>query len=572
MKNTNLIIKRDIADYQNVDELIKDMQNERFPNGEYQDTLESLGTPFDFKDMKAAVEKLTEAIKNNKNICIWGDYDVDGTTSIYVTYNLLLKIAALLKSNSKISYYIPHREKEGYGVNNEGLNKIKKAGYDFIITVDCGIANTDQVKHAQEIGLDVIVTDHHEYPENPPQCLIINPHDGEYPFSKLSGCATAFKFMEALYEHNNFDKKIVYSYLDVVTISTIADLMDLVGENRTIVKYGLKLLNRNAQTKKRLWLNKLLDVAKVEGEIDSFTVGFAIAPRLNSVGRLSHNGHNLKFMLSTDNMEAHKYAFKINQLNEERKKLQDEMVKIGDALVQEKGISNSINIVVDGRIGVVGLAASNLLEKYYRPTTVFSSSVNPDIYKASARSIEGFNYFKEVIEENRDIIVKGGGHAQAAGIAVKKEDIEEFSRRVDLAVEKHLKKDPELLKRKLYIDCKLKAENIYIDFINKVNSLAPFGQGNPAPIFYIENLTVNKVIGVPYENPKHLQIVLSSGKKFLKCILFKRIDLLEEISNYSNVDIAFTASINIYQERKYVSLSIMHIKKSATGMEQLTLN
>jgi len=566
MPDVKLVLKRNIKDYASAEAVINDIIKERFSMDEYLSNMSALEDPFKFKDMLPAVEKITEYIKNNKNICVYGDYDVDGTTSVYLTYNLLCRIVQILLSTSKIGYYIPHREKEGYGVNNNALDKIKSKGFDLVITVDCGISNYEQVNHAKSIGLDFIVTDHHEYPANVPDCPIINPHDGYYPFSKLSGCGTVFKLMEALYIHNELPRGLVFEYLDIVAISTVADLMDLVGENRILVQYGIYLLQSYVDKGTRPWLNKLLEKAKFTGPIDSYTIGFVIGPRINSVGRLSHSMHTLKYMLSNDEALLEDYSTKINKLNDERKEMQEVIVEVGDKLIQDSGVANSINIVVEGRVGVVGLAASNLLEKYYRPTTVFSSSVNPDIYKASARSIDGFNYFEEVIEKNRDIIVGGGGHAAAAGLAVRKENIEEFNNRVNKAVEECLKTNPDLLVRKIYIDCELEPESIDVPLVRKIERLAPFGMGNPTPIFFLRNMSIKTLKGVPFDNPKHLQLTLVRDSLVFKGIMFKRYDVIEELQSMGTIDIAFSLSLNTFLGRTEVNLLIEYFRPSIEGV------
>lgn len=546
IKDVKLVVKRNIQDFMSVEEAVNDMIKERFSMDEYLANMSQLLDPFLFKDMQIAVETLTEAFKKGTNICIYGDYDVDGTTSVYTGYNLLLKLAVALNSKSKIGYYIPHREREGYGVNNGAIDRIKSAGYDFIITVDCGISCYPQVEYAKSLDMTVVVTDHHEYPKQIPQCPIINPHDGVYPFHKLSGCGVLFKYMEAMFKYNNLPISVVYEYLDVVSISTVADLVELTGENRIIVKYGLYLMQNNYDKRVRPWLNALLDAANFKGMIDSYTIGFVIGPRINSVGRLNHSMQTIKFMLTKDENELARMAQIINDLNEERKKLQDNIVIEGDNIIKSSpnGLQNSINIVVDGRVGVVGLAASHLLEKYYRPTTVFSSSVHPEIYKASARSIEDFDYFNEVLEQTRDIIVGGGGHAAAAGLSVRKENIEEFNNRVNLAVEKALKTRPDLLMRKIHVDCELLPESIDMALVNKVDQMAPFGMGNATPLFLLKNMTISSIKGVPSDNPKHIQMTLMNGERVFKAILFKRYDLYERLQSLHTIDIVFSLSLN----------------------------
>lgn len=555
-------IKKNVDDFNSIEDLINEIIKERFSMNEYIANISKLEDPFKFKDMSRAVAKLTEAIDAGKNICIYADYDVDGTTSCYTAYNLLRKFISIRKSSSKVGYYIPHREKEGYGMNKNSLDYIRSLGFDLIITVDNGIASYSEVEHGKTIGLDFIITDHHEYPKVVPNCPIINPHDGVYPFTKLSGCGTVFKMLEALYTFCGLPIGMVYEYLDVVAISTVADLMDLVGENRIIVQYGIYILNENYAKKTRPWLNKLLEKAKFNGVIDSYTIGFVIGPRINSVGRLSHSMNTMKFMLETNEDALDKYADIINTMNEERKEMQQTIVQVGDEFIQEHGVENSINIVVDGRVGVVGLAASNLLDKYYRPTTVFSSSGDPNIYKASARSIEGFDYFQEIIEKNRDIIVRGGGHSMAAGLSVKKENIDLFRQRANKAVEEVLKTNPELLVRKLNIDAEIHPSNIEFSLVKKIDQMEPYGQGNPKPVFLLRNMTVKELKGVPKNNPKHLQITVMNGDNVFKGILFKRFDLFEDIQNAGTIDLAFTVSLNTFIGKTEIQFMIEDYKKS----------
>lgn len=565
MPDVKLVLKRNIKDYSSTEEVINDIIKERFSMDEYLSNISALKDPFLFKDMLIAVEKLTAFIKEDKNICVYGDYDVDGTTSVYFTYNLLTKFTEILNSKSRIGYYIPHREKEGYGVHNSALDTIKSNGYDLVITVDCGIANYMQVDYGKTIGLDFIVTDHHEYPQNIPDCPVINPHDGYYPFTKLSGCGAAFKLMEALYIHNNLPRGIVFEYLDIVAISTVADLMDLVGENRIIVKYGLYLLQSYVDKGTRPWLNKLLEKANFTGQIDSYTIGFVIGPRINSVGRLNHSMRSLEFMLSNDEKKLDSFATVINKLNEDRKEMQAEIVKVGDEIIEKNGIANSINIFVNGRVGVVGLAASNLLEKNYRPTTVFTNSKDPDIIKGSARSIDDFDYFSLVIEPNRDIIVGGGGHAAAAGLAIRREHLNEFNNRVNKAVEEALKTKPDLLVRKYQVDCELEPESIDVHLVKKIEQMAPFGMGNPTPLFFLRNMSIKDLKGVPVADPKHLQITLMRGSSVFKCIMFKRYDLIEELQSLGTIDIAFSLSLNTFLGRTEVNLLIDYYRPSIEG-------
>lgn len=571
--DVKLNIKRKESEFSNVDSIVTDIMKERFTLNQYMENLKDLNSPFLFKDMEIAVEKYTKAVEEGKNICHWGDFDVDGITTMYLSYNLGKRFIHLKDSSSKISYYIPSREKEGYGVNNEGLLKLKEQGFDLIVTGDCGIASTKQVEYGKSIGLDFIITDHHEYPEVAPDAPIINPHDGEYPFHGLCGCGTMFKFMEALYEYNSLSKQLVYQFIDIVAIATVADLMPLLGENRILVRYGLILLQNNYAKKVRPWLNALLDASKFRGKIDSFTIGFGIGPRLNSIGRLSEGRDAVEFMLSEDQEFLMEKALEIEGLNNERKELQEDVVLKGVAEIESKGVKNATNIIVESRVGVIGLAASNLLERYYRPTTVFTRVPSkPGLLKASARSIAGFDYFNDVLEKTRDILEGGGGHAAAAGLSIKEENFEEFDRRVNEYVAEKLESNPELLVKVIDIDCEFNPHSVNVALIEKLKAMEPYGMANLKPIFFMRNMSIQEVEVIPKpkynkkgENknkPKHLQLTLFNGSSVFKAMIFKRADLLEELRSMHTIDIAFTADIRDYGDITEVQLLIEYYRKS----------
>lgn len=570
-----LNIKRREEDFTSIENVINDIMKERFTLNQYLENLGDLISPFKFKDMLVAVEKFTEAIERGDDICFWGDFDVDGITTMYTAFKLATKFVKLKNSKSRIGYYIPSREKEGYGVNCAGLTKLREEGYDLIVTGDCGISNHKEVEHAKSIGLDFIVTDHHEYPQVAPDCPIINPHDGEYPFHGLCGCATMFKFMEAVYEHNGFEKKHVYELLDIVAIALVADLMPLLEENRILVRYGLILLQNNYAKGVRPWLNHMLKAARFQGRMDSFTIAFGIGPRINSIGRLSEGMGALHFMLCEDEEELEAMAKQIEELNEERKDLQDDVVRKGVEILNEKGIGNAINIVVDARVGVIGLAASNLLERYYRPTTVFTRVPNkPGLLKASARSIEGVDYFRDILEKNRDIIEGGGGHAAAAGLAIKEENFEEFDRRVNECVAKIVEENKEfdVLTKVIDIECEVYPQSLDIELAEKLSGMEPYGMANTKPIFYMKNMSIQEVELFPtpkYDKsgklknkPKHIQMTLFNGSRVFKAMLFKRADLLEELRLMHTIDIAFTTNISSFLGKTELQLYLEYYKKS----------
>lgn len=571
--DVKLNIKRREDEFTSVENIINDIMKERFSLNQYMENLKNLISPFKFKDMQIAVEKYTKAVEEGKNICHWGDFDVDGITTMYSSYKLGKQFIELKNSTSKIRYYIPSREKEGYGVNKDGLLKLREQGYDLIVTGDCGIASYNEVEYGKSIGLDFIITDHHEYPEVAPNAPIINPHDGEYPFHGLCGCATMFKFMEALYQYNSFDKKLVYEYIDIVAIATVADLMPLLEENRLLVRFGLIMLQNNYAKGVRPWLNYLLKAAKFQGKIDSYTIGFVIGPRINSIGRLSEGMGALDFMLCEDEVELQRLANEIELLNEERKELQDEVVSKGISIVEDDGVGNSITIIVDARPGVIGLAGSNLLERYYRPTTVFTRIPGkPGLLKASARSIPGVDYFNDILEPNRDVILGGGGHAAAAGLAIKEENFDEFKRRVEECMANKIKNTPDILTKVIDIECEISPQSLDIGLVEKLKGMEPYGMANTKPLFFMKNMSIQSVDVIPKpkfdkegnlkKKAKHLELTLFNGSRVFKALIFKRADLLEEMRGMHTIDIVFSTDISTFNGKTEVQLLLEYFRKS----------
>lgn len=561
MKQWN--IKRNRENYANAQLIQYSLYDERVLKNNSTLKDGKLNNPFLFLGMKDAVDKINYYIENNKKITIYGDFDMDGITSTATGVSLLTQYAVLKNSKSIINFYIPDREKEGYGLNKTAIKTLKDKNVDLIITVDCGISSVNEVEYAKELGMDIIVTDHHEMPEVLPDCITINPKDNSYPFKYLSGCAVIFKVFQALY-YNKFSQNYVYSFIDIVSMSIISDVMPLIDENRLIVQYGLKLLNNNISRGKRQWVDLLLKNSNPANtkqiEINSGTVAFVIAPRINSIGRLSHASLGVFYLLSGNKEKLIKLSEWIEALNKRRIYLQDKAVKESQKYLESHGVENNIALCVDCPSGIAGLVAANILEKYYRPTVIFTKSNG--FYKGSARSIDGFNYFENVIKPNQDIIVKGGGHAGAAGFTIKEGDFDIFNSRINKSMETTIQENPELLYPVLDIECELYMEDINYDFYKSIQTLEPFGEGNKQPLFLLRSVNIKNITPVPKDNPKHLQIVIEKNNITIKSILFKQANLYKEFSELENVDLVFSLSLNSWRNRNEVQLVIKDYKES----------
>ncbi|MFA7050194.1 MAG: single-stranded-DNA-specific exonuclease RecJ, partial [Patescibacteria group bacterium] len=385
--------------------------------------------PFLFSDMDKAIELIIKHIKQGSKIMIYGDYDADGVTSSALLYDIFSVFKA------KVDFYLPDRVSEGYGLNKGAIEEIKKDDFGLIITVDNGIRNKEEVAYAKSLGLDVIVTDHHTLPEKKedlPECLLINPADenSDYPFRFLAGVGVAFKLASALIKKSKLEeedkKRLINRSLDLVALGTVADMVSLLGENRLLVKKGLDALNQT----RRLGLQELISVAGLSGELNSYNIGFQLGPRLNAASRIKHANSALNLLITKDEQEAKNLAEDLNNKNFERQKITEELMSSAESQINPEDLPKII-IVKNSKEdawneGVIGLVAGKIAEKYYRPTLVIAKTSEifedengqqKEIYKGSGRSIEGFNLV-EVLEENKDVLYKYGGHPMAGGFSV----------------------------------------------------------------------------------------------------------------------------------------------------------
>lgn len=516
--------------------------------------IEDLKDPFLLRDMERAIERIDEGIKRGEKIVIYGDYDVDGITSISILYTALKKIGA------DVSYYIPERILEGYGINEKAIDYIKSIGTKLIITVDCGITAIDEVNYAKSIGIDVIVTDHHECGEEIPNTVVINPKrkDCTYPFKELAGCGVAFKLVQALWIKYNLEG--CEEFLDICSIGTIADIVDLKGENRVIVKLGIERLKWS----KRSGILALKAVSGIEGDLNSYNIAFQIAPRINSAGRLSDAKIAVELFITNDYYKASQIAKYLDNENKNRQKIEDDILKEALELIDNAIDLKMERVIIlsskNWHIGVVGIVASRIVEMFNRPAILLCEE--DSFSRGSGRSIEGFNLFK-AISECEDILFKYGGHELAAGVTIETAKIEEFRKKMNSIA---ITVDSQLFQSKINVDMDIPKDFINIETAEIIKKFEPFGAGNPSPVFCMEGLRVlsKREVG---NKGKHLKLVLGSEKNTYDCIMFGVGNQYSSI-NWELIDAAFNIDINEWNNKKRVQLILKDIKPNRDWMKK----
>ena len=518
--------------------------------------VEDITSPFLLKDIDKAVERLEIAKEKGEPVWIYGDYDVDGITSVSLCY------LALKELGYNVKYYIPLRD-EGYGLNIEALNYIKSEGGTLTITVDCGISSHKEIAHANEIGIDIIVTDHHEINNgNPPAFAVINPkrEDNEYKFKYLAGAGTAFFLISALFEKNNL-KDELYKYLDIVAIGTVADIVPLLKENRIFVKEGLEYLRRSKWLGINMLIKKIFEDYETR-KFNTYDIGFIIAPIFNAAGRLEDAKRAVELFIERDHRVCSTIISELLSKNSERKEIQEDIFqKAVEKIENEKLYENAVLIVGEEGFhhGVIGIVASKILDRYYKPTIIMEIKKDEGIATASCRSIEGFNII-EALNNFSDLLLKYGGHSGAAGFSIKIENIPEFSKRLNEYAEKTIS-DIAFVKP-IKIDKPLAFYKISYDFLDKISLLEPFGFGNSSPIFSLNNCQFDnlRLIG---KDRKHIMMnIIKDGQEFKNCVWFNSDDIFEELVSLTNIDIAFKLKLETFKDKYQYKIFIEDIKES----------
>lgn len=509
--------------------------------------LEDLNDPFLLNDMEIAVNRIIEAHQNKEKITIYGDYDVDGITSIATLSKFLTELGV------ENDYYLPNRLEEGYGLNNNALEKIANRGTKLLITVDCGISAYDEIEYAKTLGLDVIVTDHHECPEKLPNALaVIDPkrEDSTYPFSSLAGVGVTFKLIHAISLKLNLDRKKYLKYLDIVCLGTVADIVPLVSENRIIVNYGLILIRET----RNIGLKALIS-ATGYSYIDSTAISFGLAPRINACGRMGEAEIALKLLLTQSPEEAIQIANELNALNKERQEVEKKIFNEAVEIIENGKLYENDIIVVGSKNwhhGVIGIVASKITELYYKPSVLIS--FDDGVGKGSGRSIEGFD-LHEALTMCAEYLDKFGGHEMAIGLSLEEVNFENFKNKIqNIATEKMDKEATPSVK----IDAVILPKDITKRVYDEMKLLEPYGESNSSPIFACKNLRVESVRLL--SNDKHLRLTLKDGNIILNAIGFNLGD--KKVRLGDKVDLAFAIEINNFNNIESVQMNLKDIKKS----------
>lgn len=512
----------------------------------FSDEYEEGYDPFLMHDMQKAVDRINEAIENEEKILVYGDYDADGITST------VLLVETLISMGANVSSYIPNRFEEGYGPNKEAFTKIINSGITLIITVDNGIAGVEEVDLANELGCDVIVTDHHKIQDTIPNAYaIIHPEhpEGNYPFKKLAGVGVAFKLAHALLE-------IFPDFLlDLVAIGTIADMVSITDENRIFVKQGLELINEDP----RIGLKMLLELSGIDTKIDEQTVGFYIAPKLNSIGRMDSAKLGLSFLMAEDPVTARVLAEQIEQYNIQRKQVTEEIVKDVISKIENSDKKQKNVIMVSGEYheGVLGIVASNIVEKYQRP--VFIMNEKDGILKGSARSIFDFNIYV-AMNKISDLFVAFGGHTLAAGFSFEQDNFEKIEEFLDNEFEEFKQNND--LKANKNIDIVTSLEDISYQFLNSLDALKPYGMDFEKPTVLIENAMVLNKAYFGSEK-QYLRLTIADEVGNLDCITFKDSVTFDKVEKNDIIDLLCNIDKNNFNGRTKLQAHIIdiHIKE-----------
>jgi len=503
--------------------------------------------PFLMADMEKAVMRIEDAIQRGEKILIYGDYDVDGTTAVSVVYSFFKKLY------SEIEYYIPDRYLEGYGISSKGIDYAAENNFKLIIALDCGIKSVDKVAYANTKGIDFIICDHHlPGTELPAAAAVLDPKrlDCEYPYKELSGCGIGFKLIQAYAEKNDIPFEEVSCYFDLVAISIGCDIVHINGENRVLAHLGLQKINSNPS----IGVKALMKIAGKTSNYSISDVVFLLGPRINAAGRIDDAKHAVELLIATDEDEAVEMSGRINVKNTERKghdlHITEEALGIID---NDEVLINRKSTVVfseNWHKGVIGIVASRLTEKYYRPTIVLTRSNG--YVAGSARSVLGYDLY-EALCECSDLLIQFGGHKYAAGLTMLPENIEAFADRFEEVVGSTIK--PEQLIQQIPIDAELRLSQIEPKFFRILNQFAPFGPENMSPVFLSKNVYVSGVAGLVGEN--HIKMtVIQHGSPGFSCIAFNQGESLSQIKKDVPFDICYSIEENIWQERRSIQLNI----------------
>ena len=518
--------------------------------------LNELIDPFLMNDMDVAVDRLNDAMGRKERIMVYGDYDVDGCTAVALVFKFLQQFY------SNIEYYIPDRYDEGYGVSRKGIDRAAEHGVKLIIVLDCGIKAIDEIAYAKERGVDFIICDHHVPDEvMPPAVAILNPkrEDSTYPFKHLCGCGVGFKFMQAFAKNNGIPFSRLIPLLDFCAVSIAADIVPVIGENRTLAFHGLKQLNINPS----IGLKAIIEICGLTGrELTMSDIVFKIGPRINASGRMENGTEAVDLLVEKDFARALAEANHVNEYNDQRRDIDKQMTEEANEIVARLESQQHMQSIVlydeNWKKGVVGIVASRLTEMYFRPTVVLT--IIDGLATGSARSVAGFDIY-DAIKSCRDLLLNFGGHTYAVGLSLKQENIPEFRRRFQEYVSNHIL--PEQTQALLDIEEEVDFRDINKKLLNDLKKFAPHGPNNPKPLFCTRNVYdygTSKVVGRNQEHIK-LELVDSKSSNVMNGIAFGQSAAARYIKSKRSFDIVYTIEENTYK-RSEIQLQIEDISPS----------
>lgn len=513
-------------------------------------SLTNLPDPFLISDMAKAVERIIAAIKNNERILVHGDYDADGITGV------ALLVRNLKKLNLEVEYYIPHRLIEGYGVSKSGIDHAVNCRCSLMITVDCGITANEEIDYAKTKGLDVIVCDHHKPPDVLPEALaLLNPRlsSSIYPFKELAGVGVAFKFLQAIYEKLNLPHEELYEDLDLVALGSVVDVVPLIGENRCLVKYGIKKI----VTSNKPGFKALLQETGLKRELLSYHLGFVIGPRINACGRLDEAKEALELLLTGNESSALQIAHQLSLDNQKRQAIEDTILYETKEVIEKERLDKTRVIVVgkeEWHEGVVGIVASRIADEYAKPAILLS--LKEETAKGSGRSVPGFD-IAEALTYCRDLLIKYGGHKQAAGLELKKENLFAFREYINQYADNF---DEKIFIKKHYYELKLDLTDITQDVVFFLKYFEPTGAENPQPVFYGEDF---EVVGIPrVVGENHLRFAVRKDGVVYQAIAFGKAENILSIEPGSTrVNCLYTVAEDSFIGKRKVLLKIKEMKK-----------
>ena len=524
----------------------------------FRPSLESLYDPFRMKDMNRAVERIEKAMHSNQKILIYGDYDVDGTTSIAMVYSFLRKFY------SNLDYYIPDRYAEGYGVSYKGINYAANNNVSLIIALDCGIKAVEKIDYANSLSIDFIICDHHTPEKSLPNAVaVLDPKrkDCTYPFKELSGCGVGFKMLQAFSRTNNIDPECLYPFLDLVAVSIASDIVPIIDENRILTFFGLKQLNSNP----RAGLKAIIDVSGLgdkHHEIVVEDIVFRIGPRINATGRLETGKNAVDLLITTNKRKADHMAKKVNSCNDERKNIDRNITQHAIKMISsEPGFQEKKSTVLynsSWHKGVVGIVASRMIEIYYRPTIILTASNG--LATGSARSVPGFDIY-EALNQCSDLIENFGGHTYAAGMTIEINNINKFKQRFEKIVEQNITE--EQLIPHLQIDSEIEFREITEKFFNILRQFQPFGPQNLAPIFVARDIKDTGDARLVGANKEHIKLSLrqkDNTEQVFPGIAFQQANHYSSIHKGKPFDICFSVEENNFRGNRNLQLNIKDIK------------